>query len=150
MNNKTETIGTIDPIQRQVALLSGLSQPRVIKVKYGLEIIELDLRESILKLGLDLHYRQVTVGMQEEGGIVRAVGKMGYRELLKWIKKRLVAGWQIYSCYEAGASGYWLHRKLVGLGVRKLVVVARAMGQTGKKQKTDRRDCCQLTDDLDR
>lgn len=150
MNNKTETIGTIDPIQKQVALLSRLSQPRVIEVKYGQEIIELDLRESILKLGLDLHYRQVTVGMQEDGSLVRAVGKMGYREFLKWIRKRLAEGWQIYSCYEAGASGYWLHRKLLELGVRNLVVVPRAMGQAGKKQKTDRRDCCQLTDDLDR
>jgi hypothetical protein len=28
--------------------------------------------------------------------------------------------------------------------------VPKAMGQGGKKQKTDRRDSCQLTDDLDR
>src|SRR6267378_2922196 len=104
MNNKTETIGTIDPIQAQVALRSRLDQPRVTKVKYGQEIIELDLREKILKLGLDLRYRQVTVGMQEDGSLVRAVGKMSYREFFKW----------------------------------------------GKKQKTDRRDSCQLTDDLDR
>ncbi len=111
MNNKTETIGTIDPIQAQVALRSRLDQPRVTKVKYGQEIIELDLREKILKLGLDLHYRQVTVGMQEDGSLVRAVGKMSYREFFKWGKKKLAEGWQIFSCYEAGASGYWLHRE---------------------------------------
>ena len=103
MNNKTETIGTIDPIQAQVALRSRLDQPRVTKVKYGQEIIELDLREKILKLGLDLHYRQVTVGMQEDGSLVRAVGKMSYREFFKWGQKKLAEGWQIFSCYEAGA-----------------------------------------------
>jgi transposase len=36
------------------------------------------------------------------------------------------------------------------LGIKNLVVVPKAMGQGGKKQKTDRRDSCQLTDDLDR
>ena len=51
---------------------------------------------------------------------------------------------------EAGASGYWLDRKLRKLGVANLVVVAKAMGQGGKKQKTDRRDSAQLVDDLDR
>ena len=43
---------------------------------------------KILKLGLDLHYRQVTVAMQEDGRLVVAVGKMAYRDFLKWIKKK--------------------------------------------------------------
>src|SRR5258708_24789902 len=75
---------------------------------------------------------------------------MGCREFFKWGKKKLAEGWQICSCYEAGASGYWLHRELIKLGIKNLVVVPKAMGQGGKKQKTDRRDSCQLTDDLDR
>ena len=28
------------------------------------------------------------------------------------MNKKLEEGWQISSCYEAGASGYWLHRQL--------------------------------------
>src|SRR5260221_975199 len=123
MNNKTETIGTIDPIQAQVALRSRLDQSRVTKVKYGQEIIELDLREKILKLGLDLHYRQVTGGMQADGRFVRAVGKMGYREFFELGKKKVAEGWQICSCYEAGASGYLLPRGLIKLGVKNLVGV---------------------------
>src|SRR5258707_14993333 len=94
MNSKTETIGTIDPIQAQVALRSRLDQPRVTKVKYGQEIIELDLREKILKLGLDLHYRQATGGIEEDGSLVRGVGKMGYREFFKWGGKKLSEGLQ--------------------------------------------------------
>src|SRR5215469_17171676 len=31
----------------------------------------------VLKLGLDVHYRQVTVAMQEDGGRIKAAGKMG-------------------------------------------------------------------------
>src|SRR5260221_6498896 len=109
MNNKTETIGTIDPIQAQVALRSRLDQSRVTKVKYGQEIIELDLREKILKLGLDLHYRQGTGGIQEDGSLVRAGGKMGYREFFICGRKKMAGGWAICSCYEAGASGHWLY-----------------------------------------
>src|SRR6516164_7480609 len=148
----TESSPLDESVRVSVAQLSRLDQERVLKtvIKYGKEHIELDLSEKILKLGLDLHYRQVTVAMQEDGWLVRPVGKMGYGDFLKWIKKKLGQGWQIYSCYEAGASGYWLDRKLRRLGVANLVVVPKAMGQGGKKQKTDRRDSAQLVDDLDR
>ena len=103
-----------------------------------------------LKLGLDVHYRQVTVAMQEDGGRIKAVGKMGHEAFGSWVEKKLQEGWQVYSCYEAGASGYWLHRQLVEVGVKNLVVVPKAMGQGGKRQKTDRRDSAELVDSLDR
>ena len=152
IQRRTESSGLDESVRAQVAQISCLDQERVIKtvIKYGNERIELDWSVKILKLGLDLHYRQVTVAMQEDGRLVVAVGKMAYRDFLKWIKKKLAQGWQIYSCYEAGASGYWLDRKLRRLGVANLVVVAKAMGQGGKRQKTDRRDSAQLVDDLDR
>ena len=106
--------------------------------------------KRVLSLGLDVHYRQVTVAMQEDGGRIKAAGKMGYVDFLNWVGKKLAEGWEIHSCYEAGASGYWLHRELVKLGVKNLVVVAKAMGQGAKKQKTDKRDAGELCDCLDR
>lgn len=104
----------------------------------------------VLKLGLDLHYRQVTVGMQEDGGRIKPAGKMSYECFLSWVGKKLAEGWQIHSCYEAGASGYWLDRELRQMGVQNLVIVPKPMGKGGKKQKTDRRDGLELTDTLDR
>ena len=74
-------------IEEKVAQISNLHQETVIK--FGNEILKLDLSVKILKLGLDLHYRQVTVAMQEDGRLVVAVGKMAYRDFLKWIKKKL-------------------------------------------------------------
>src|SRR6516165_8381579 len=137
----TESSALDESVRAQIAQISRLDQERVVKtvIQFGNERIE-----------LDLHYRQVTVAMQEDGRLVRPGGKMAYPDFLKWIKKKLAQGWQIYSCYEAGASGYWLDRKLRKLGVANLVVVPKAMGQGGKKQKTDRRDSAQLVDDLDR
>jgi transposase len=104
---------------------------------------------QVLKLGLDVHYRQVTVAMQEEAGALKAVGRMGHDGFGNWVEKKLKAGWELYSCYEAGASGYWLHRDLVKLGIKNLVVAPKAMGQD-KRQKTDRRDSAELVDQLDR
>jgi transposase len=102
-----------------------------------------------LRLGLDMHYRQVTVAMQEDGGRIKAVGKMSHEGFEKWVQKKLQEGWVIESCYEAGASGYWLHRLLEQIGVKNLVVAPKAMGPGAKGQKTDRRDSVELVDRLD-
>src|ERR1700722_6665888 len=75
---------------------------------------------------------------------------MTHVAFLNWVGKKLAEGWEINSCYEAGASGYWLHRELVKLGVKNLVVVPKAMGKGGKKQKTDKRDAGELCDSLER
>ena len=88
-----------------------------------------------LKLGLDVHYRQVTVAMQEDGGRIKAAGKMSHGAFSEWIRTKLEKGWQLYSCYEAGASGYWLHHQLVELGVKNLVVAPKAMGGAEAKRQ---------------
>src|SRR3984893_13217318 len=104
----------------------------------------------VLRLGLDLHYRQVTVAMQEDGGRIKSVGKMSHQAFAHWVDKKWAQGWLTESCYEAGASGYWLHRQLVAVGVKNLVVAPKAMGTGGKRQKTDRRDSAGVVDSLDR
>jgi transposase len=76
----------------------------------------------VLKLGLDMHYRQVTVAMQEEQGAIKAIGRMGHEAFSHWVEKKRQEGWEIHSCYEAGASGYWLDRELEPLGVKNLVI----------------------------
>ena len=91
----------------------------------------------VLKLGLDMHYRQVTVTMQEEDGPIKAVGRMGHDGFETWVERKREAGWEVYSCYEAGASGYWLHRELEQMGVKNLVVAPKAMGQDKGKRPID-------------
>ena len=54
-----------------------------------------------LNLGLDVHYRQVTVAMQEDGGRIKAAGKMSHGAFLCWARTKLEEGWWIDSCYEA-------------------------------------------------
>ena len=50
------------------------------------------------------------------------------------------AGIRVYSCYEAGACGYWYHRELVRCGATNLVVAPQALETRRKGQKTDRLD----------
>ena len=102
-----------------------------------------------LLLGLDMHGRQVTVAMQEDGGLIRAVGRMGHGPCLVWVERKVLEGWEVHSCYEAGVYGNWFARRLVGLGVKQLVVAPRAMGKGGKNQKTDRLDSHELCQGLD-
>src|SRR6202045_2510093 len=75
----------------------------------------------VLRLGLDLHYRQVTMAMQEGGGRVKSVGKMSHQAFAHWVDKKLAQGWPTARCSERGASGSWLHRPLVAVGVKNLV-----------------------------
>jgi hypothetical protein len=49
----------------------------------------------VLKLGLDMHYRQVHVGMQQEDGPIKVVGKMGHEAFGNWVEKKLHQGWEI-------------------------------------------------------
>ena len=56
-----------------------------------------DYVNRVLKLGLDVHYRQVTVAMQEDGGRIKSAGKMRHADFRHWVQKKLEEGWQISS-----------------------------------------------------
>ena len=42
--------------------------------------------KGVLKLGLDMHYRQVTVAMQQEHGPIKAVGKLSHEGFWAWVE----------------------------------------------------------------
>src|ERR1700732_4817884 len=105
----------LDDMSRQQTALAVKLSALMNKTITGHSISQASLVNDVnrvLNLGLDVHYRQVTVAMQEDGGRIKAAGKMGYVDFLNWVGKKLAEGWEIHSCYEAGASGYWLHRDL--------------------------------------
>jgi len=53
---------------------------------------------------------------------------------------------RVLSCYEAGRDGFWLHRYLVHLGVRDLVVDSSSIevNRRAKRAKTDKMDLGKL------
>jgi transposase len=109
----------------------------------------LETKAETIKLGLDLHARDVVVCIQLDGAMPQRGQKMTTAQLLVLVRGLVAAGRKVYSCYEAGPCGYGLHRELLAAKVVNYVVVPEKL-EDGRKQKTDRLDAGALTDRLDR
>ena len=103
---------------------------------------------EVIKLGQDVHAGQVTVVVQFEGSVPKPAHKVPTEHYVEWVKKLAEQhpGAKIYSCYEAGPCGYWLHRALTKLGVINRVVAPVCLSG---RRKTDKRDARKLTEALD-
>jgi transposase len=103
----------------------------------------------IVKLGLDVHLRQITVVRQLGDQAPQPAQKFTKPGLLGWVRKMVEAGAVVYSCYEAGVMGYTLHRELTELGAQNVVVAPQKLAGA-KQQKTDALDAFALCERLDR
>src|SRR5689334_22141919 len=98
-------------------------------------------------VGLDAHARTIAVAVAEEAG---APGEHGVIPNDPSSVRRLVGrlggpGVRLVGCYEAGPTGYALHRQLQGLGVECMVVAPSLVPiRSGDRVKTDRRDALKL------
>ena len=111
---------------------------------------EAKAKPEVIKLGLDLHARQVTECRQLDGSTPKTAQKWGPWKLLNQVEEWVKAGIKVYSCYEAGACGYWYHRELIKCGAINYVVAPRRLeNQRSKHQKTDRLDARALLDNLE-
>lgn len=109
----------------------------------------LAIKSEMVKLGVDVHARDVVVCVQLDGALPERPMKMS-AELLVAVARALVqAGRKVHVCQEAGPCGYGLHRQLVEVGAASLVVVPTLLAD-GRGQKTDALDATALTDRLDR
>lgn len=102
----------------------------------------------IIKLGLDLHARQVTVCRQVDGRLPAPAHRRSVEELLAMVQAHLAEGAQVYCCYEAGPCGYGLHRALAAVGATNYVVAPQRW-DCGRRVKTDQRDARELCVRLD-
>lgn len=103
----------------------------------------------IIKLGLDVHARQITVCRQIGDRTPQPAQAFTKERLLGWARQMVQAGARVHSCYEAGVMGYTLHRELTALGVKNEVVAPQKLAGP-KRQKTDALDARALVDRLDR
>jgi len=111
---------------------------------------EAKAKPEVIKLGLDLHARQVTECRQLDGSTPKPGQKWDPWKLLDKVEEWVNAGIKVYSCYEAGACGYWYHRELIKRGAVNFVVAPRPLeNQRRKHQKTDRLDARALLDNLE-
>lgn len=109
----------------------------------------LETKAETIKVGMDLHARDVVVCVQLDGALPQRPQRMTPAELLVVVRGLIGAGRKVYACYEAGPCGYGLHRDLLASGATSYVVAPEALGD-GRRQKTDGLDATALTDRLDR
>ena len=69
---------------------------------------------------------------------------------LTWVHKQQGLAKEVVSCYEAGPTGFWLHRKLTGLGVRNYVVCPTRLDERYRGVANDGTDATELATRLDR
>lgn len=117
----------------------------------GNRLIErhLGIKSEVVKLGVDVHARDVVVCVQHDGALPERAQKMSGEMLVALARALVQAGRRVHACQEAGPCGYGLHRRLVAAGAASVVIAPTALAD-GRGQKTDALDAAALTDRLDR
>jgi transposase len=108
-----------------------------------------ETKAETMKLGMDLHARDVVVCVQLDGAVPQRPQTMTSWAVVRLVQAVVEAGIKVYTCYEAGPCGYSLHRALLVAGASSYVVVPEALSDA-RKQKTDKLDAKALVDALDR
>lgn len=106
--------------------------------------------KTICKLGLDTHAASIMVARQLEGNNAQPPQRFSPEKLLMWVQGQVQKGYRVISCYEAGPTGYWLHRRLEQIGVTNYVVCPTRLDSRGKGVNTDKTDALELLVRLDR
>jgi transposase len=100
--------------------------------------LELSNQEGKLAFSDGRQTRQVNVAAGDQGRLRGQIAKA--KE-----KFKLPGEAKIYSCYEAGRDGFWIHRMLTEQGVTNLVVdpASIEVNRRARRFKTDRLDAAQ-------
>jgi transposase len=104
----------------------------------------------LIKLGVDVHLREYVVARQIDGTAPQSAQCFSPEAFVAWAAKQAQLSDVVHCCYEAGPFGFGLHRRLLRLGIKSIVVRPRNWDEYGKKVKTDRRDALALVSCLDR
>ena len=111
---------------------------------------KIDFKGQNIYVGFDVHLKSWKVTIMTEKLTHKTFSQPPNPEVLyKYLRKHFPGG-TYYSAYEAGFCGYWIHNKLLELGVNSIVVNAADIPTTGKEkvQKDDKRDSIKIARSL--
>jgi transposase len=103
-------------------------------------------------VGIDVHKTTYSISVAVDGKVFLKVGSMPAdpSKLIDFLKKRFPDS-PIKSVYEAGFSGFMLHRVLIANGIDNIVINAASIEiAANNKVKTDKRDSVKLAEHLAR
>jgi transposase len=109
----------------------------------------IDYSGEIVHVGIDVHKKTFAVCCLCEDEVVKKATLPADPIKLVEFLGMYLAGAKINSAYEAGFSGFALHRVLMGHGINNIVVNAASIEVAAKdKVKTDKRDCKKIATQL--
>ena len=107
-------------------------------------------RYGVIKLTQDVHARFFVSCVQEEGQQPKAPRKTDPETHLIRVAELVAQSEKVYSCYEAGPTGFSLHRQLTRLGVENIVIAPTRLDEQGKRVNNDKSDTLHMAGRLDR
>lgn len=107
-------------------------------------------KAKLIKLGIDVHADSYRVVRQIDNATPQPAQKFTPEKFLLWLAKQIDQAQEVHTCYEAGPFGYQLHRTLLKMGVRNVVVRPQNWDELGRNVKTDKTDALALVQRLDR
>lgn len=116
-----------------------------------LQNYKLDFAGQNIFVGLDTHLKSWKVTIMHEKIVHKTFVQVPEPEKLVEYLKRNFPGAIYHSAYEASFSGFWIHNKLVEMGVKNIVVNPADIPTTDKerKQKEDKRDSRKIARSLE-
>ncbi len=115
-----------------------------------LQINELDFKGQNIYVGIDVHLKSWSVSVLSEHSVLKKFSQNPDAEVLHRFLASHYPGASYHSVYEAGFCGFWIHRKLVALGISNIVVNPADVPTMSKEKlrKTDAVDCGKLSREL--
>lgn len=108
----------------------------------------IDYTGKTIFVGIDVHKKTYSVTAISDGMVVKHdTIKANPNGLITYLKKRFGSG-KIKTAYEAGFSGFHLHRLLEAAGIENLVVHAAGIETSNSRVKTDKRDSLKIATHL--
>lgn len=114
------------------------------------QINQLDFKGQLFFIGIDVHKQNWSVTiLDDERELHRFSMNPNPEELARYLQRNYPGG-RYKSAYEAGFSGFWIHRRLVELGIDNIVVHAADIptSQREKNQKSDKIDSRKIAREL--
>jgi transposase len=111
---------------------------------------KIDFKGQHIYVGIDVHLKSWKVTVMTEKLIVKTFSQNPSPDLLYQFLTRNFPNAVYHSAYEAGFCGYWIHNRLVSLGIDSIVVNPADIPTTDKEKvnKTDQRDSKKIAQSL--
>ncbi len=105
---------------------------------------------DLLKVAVDAHAAFLMVAWQMDGSNPKPPQRFKAEAFLQWLSKQVKLCEKVVCCYEAGPTGFWLHRQMLAAGASNYVVCPTCLDSRRKGVNTDKTDARELLSRLDR